>query len=318
MYGPCVGRLLELPPRWLRLAAICVLLAFPGTLVTAYAADAPAAGTKTPAKGDSKVQTETPPENKFRAVLPDGATFELVSVGDGAANDKPWWIGDGSAPAKPRNRIHFVDQTPGSKKDNNLLSRLFVFECKFKGDATIAEPALVGESTGSSAGSWSTGLLGLQQMESTLSIEIAPQSARHRALEIRGGQMDDRCHLPGDARDRGPAAAGGSALRRPGGKGRRAQLPVAIKADPDDYRVVAIDLSSREHQSTLAVSTSVEGMQLISRRFPNLRLARVREFRLQMRKWTQIEFRNISLHPGQKTNFAIFIDNMPYVRSPRR
>ncbi len=111
---------------------------------------------------------------------------------------------------------------------------------------------------------------------------------------------------------------GGVLFGDPVEKGGEAQLPVAIKADPDDFRVVAIDLSSREHQSTLAVSTWAEGMQLISRRFPNLRLARVREFRLQMRKWTQIEFRNISLHPGQKTNFAIFIDDMPYVRSPRR
>ena len=46
--------------------------------------------------------------------------------------------------------------------------------------------------------------------------------------------------------------------------------------------------------------------------FRNLRLDRIQEFHLQTRSWHEIEFRNISLHRGQKTNFAIFIDGKPY------
>jgi hypothetical protein len=51
---------------------------------------------------------------------------------------------------------------------------------------------------------------------------------------------------------------------------------------------------------------------VLNREFANLPLARIKEFHLQMRTWRLIEFRNISLHRGQRTNFAIFVDDKPY------
>ena len=160
--------------RWLRLAAICVFLE-PAARLSAHAADARAPAAKTPASGDSKARAETSPGNKYRAVLPDGATFELVAVGESPTN-KEWWNGDGSPRAMPRQTIHFLNQTQAPKKDANLLSRRFVFKCGCKGDATVAEPAFVGETKESDAGSWSMGILGTKQMESTLSVAILPQS----------------------------------------------------------------------------------------------------------------------------------------------
>jgi hypothetical protein len=131
--------------------------------------------------------------------------------------------------------------------------------------------------------------------------------------------MDDRRHVPATRGTAGTLPQGGVLFGDPVEKDGHVQLPVALKSDPDDYRIIAIDQSSHEHQSSLGISDSVEGIRLISHRFANLRLARVKAFRLQMRTWRQIEFRNISLHRGQKTNFAIFIDDTtPYVRSPRR
>jgi hypothetical protein len=32
----------------------------------------------------------------------------------------------------------------------------------------------------------------------------------------------------------------------------------------------------------------------------------------QERPWTKIEFRNVSLHRGQKTNLGVFLDGKPY------
>jgi hypothetical protein len=301
--------------RWLRLFLICVLLASPGSVLSAIATDAPAPGAKTPTNSDSKARAEARPEDKFRVVLPDGATFELVGVGESLANDKAWWNGDGSARAKPRRVIHFENQTPFSKKDTNLLSRLFVFECMYKGDASVAEPAFVGETKESSAGSWSPAFLGMKQMESTLSVEVLPQSRAAVRLKYAAGKWTTVATCPATRGTAVMLPQGGVLFGDPVEKDGNVQLPVAVKADPDNFRTIAIDQSSHEHQSSVGVSTSIEGIQLISLRFPNLRLARVKEFRLQMRTWRQIEFRNISLHRGQKTNFAIFIDDKPSVRS---
>jgi hypothetical protein len=304
----------------LRVAAIWVLLAPLGPVVSATAADPQAPGTKTPARDDSKVQAVASPLNKFCAVLPDGATFELLGVGESTANDKAWWNGDGSARAKRnlRNVFRFVNQTPFQAKDANLLNRLFVFECTHKGDASVSEPTLVGETKDSSSGSWSMGLLGSEQMQSTLSVEILPQSRATVRLKYAAGKWTTIATCPATRGIAVELPQGGVLFGDPVEKEGGVLLPVAVKSNPEAYRLVAIDHASREHHSTFGISGLSEGIRLLLPRFQNLPLARIKEFRLQMRTWQQIEFRNISLHRGQKTNFAIYIDDKPYPPQPAK
>jgi hypothetical protein len=158
----------------------------------------------------------------------------------------------------------------------------------------------------------------MNRMESALSVEILPQSRATVRLKYAAGKWTTVATCPATRGTAVTLPQGGVLFGDPVEKDGGAQLPVALKSDPDDYRIVAIDQSSREHQTSFVVSSSVEGIRLNSHGFQNLRLARVREFRLQMRTWRPIEFRNISLHRGQKTNFAIFIEDKPYVPRPRR
>jgi hypothetical protein len=101
----------------------------------------------------------------------------------------------------------------------------------------------------------------------------------------------------------------GSPVERFGGT----QLAVSVQTKLGAYRVVAIDQASAEHDAATFQSTnSFEGLRLDTHQFANLPLRRIKEFRLQLRTWQKIEFRNISLHRGQKTNFAIYIDEKRY------
>jgi hypothetical protein len=208
--------------------------------------------------------------------------------------------------------IRIANQTPFQTKDANLLSRLFVFECTHKGDASVSEPTFVGETKESSSGSWSTGFLGDEQMRSTLSVEILPQSRATVRLKYAAGKWTTIATCPATRGIAVELPQGGVLFGDPVEKEGFVLLPVAVKSDPEAYRLVAIDHASREHHSTVGISGLSEGIRLLLPHFQNLPLARIKEFRLQMRTWQQIEFRNISLHRGQKTNFAIFIDDKPY------
>lgn len=292
---------------------IYVFLGFSGPLQSATAADAPAPGAKTPPRNDSTVHAVATPGNKFGAVLPDGATFELVGVGESEADAKAWWNGDGSPRTKPRH-VFRVGMANSTQSDSNRLKRLFVFECVPKGDASVSDPAFVGETKESGAGSFAPTFLGVKQpTRSTLSVEILPQSRATVRLKYASGKWTTVATCPPT---HGTAVAlphggvlFGDAVEKNGGT----QLPVALKTEIDDFRVVAIDQAMHEHGSTFAATIGGEGIRVLYREFANLRLDRIKEFRLLMRPWRQIEFRNISLHRGQKTNFRIFVDDKPYV-----
>ena len=264
-------------------ATIYALVALSGLSMSTAAEDGPVRGVKTPPREGGKAQAETAPENKFRAVLPDGATFELVGVGD-AADDKAWWHGDGS----PRTRPHYLTQfqfakipTPFPQTTENRIKRRFVLVCKHNGDASVTEPAIVGETKESSAGSSTIAFLGVKQTESTLSVVILPQSRATVRLKYAAGKWTTVATCPPT---RGTAVAtpqGGVLFGNPTENEGGTQLPVAVNSDAEDYRFVAVDKASREHDSVVGVTSTVAGIRLLTPFFRNLRLDRIQEFHLQ-------------------------------------
>ena len=110
------------------------------------------------------------------------------------------------------------DSYPFPQTTENRIKRRFVLVCKHNGDASVTEPAIVGETKESGAGSSTIAFLGVKQTQSTLSVVILPQSRAYRPPEIRGRQMDDRCHLSPNPRDCRRDPARGRALRRSDGK----------------------------------------------------------------------------------------------------
>src|SRR5580658_9381702 len=83
--GASTGRNRKVPlpaPRRVSVAACGVTLVCFSWATSATGTDARAPGSPTPAEDLARIQPKALPENKFRAVLPDGATFELVGVND--------------------------------------------------------------------------------------------------------------------------------------------------------------------------------------------------------------------------------------------
>jgi hypothetical protein len=300
-----IAQMLKMEPFRFFVAVICSLLASFGAAVSTTAADTPVPGAKTPARIDLMIKAGAAPANKFCAVLPDGATFELVGVGESAGDDKQWWNADGSPRAKPGHVAQVENHG-----DAGRMCRLFVFACKRKEAASVAEPFFLSE-TESGTSWWFTEDLGSQQTASTLAVDIRLQSRATIRLKYAADEWTTIATCPPTHGTVVANAQGGVLFGDPIEKNGETVLPVAVKLAPHDCRIDAIDHASRAHHSTVAISDLAEDIRLLSPRFPNLRLAQIKEFRVQTRAWRQIEFRNISLHRGQKTNFGIFVDAEP-------
>ena len=89
------------------------------------------------------------------------------------------------------------------------------------------------------------------------------------------------------------------------------QLPVAVNSDAEDS---GSSPSTRRRENTTQSLCDQHGgrIPLADAFLPKLATRSNPGISLQTRSWHEIEFRNISLHRGQKTNFAIFIDGKPY------
>jgi hypothetical protein len=120
--------------------------------------------------------------------------------------------------------------------------------------------------------------------------------------------------------------AGGAGIQRPGGgvffsrastdgdDEGSTQISVAIDCDDGQFRIAVLDQQSHEHPADESDSdeSHLKSAFPVFKETFRLPLREIKEFRLQMRPWTKIEFRNVSLHRGQKTNFDVFVDGKSY------
>jgi len=100
-------------------------------------------------------------------------------------------------------------------------------------------------------------------------------------------------------------------------------LSVAYVGDDAEVRLVAVDQDSHERLSRLKSWPDVWGslrpdpIHTLESEF-NLALARIKEFRWQSRPLRRVEFRDISMKRGEKSNFGFFVDGRPHEPDRRR
>jgi hypothetical protein len=79
-------------------------------------------------------------------------------------------------------------------------------------------------------------------------------------------------------------------------------------------RIIAIDERDRECLLKFGECRSIGNLSLMTAEFTELPLARVKEFRFQIREnHHHIEFRNVSLHAGQKSPAQLYLNGKRYV-----
>jgi hypothetical protein len=360
-------------------------------------------------------QAEADPEKETaagvdRVTLSDGATIELVGVSEYPPRPDGWWSADGTPVPKPS----IVDAFPFETPVANRLMRLFVFNCLTDTRADVDGPngptdecdrqnisvGASGATSGASlsqrnlvaairraarinlaidyeGGPWRTvastdghegNLASLsckphviwETMSTTGSvpeiwvahnINLGPENVwliavdedhvlhqpRYDSNSVSGhvqvrtarfpdvriervkeyrlvtNLADRRFRFKFDANPPGAAPADDVVWGPSGEDSDAATISAACRLRMKNGRIIAVDDQNREHLSKFGEYPSVGNFCLMTAVFPRLALARVKEFRFQARTFHHhIEFRNVSLHAGQKNPARIFLDGKRY------
>lgn len=250
-------------------------------------------------------------DKKYRITLPDGATFEILGVKEASIGNS-WWLPDGSPLAHaPKGAVSVGDVFVGAP---GSISRTFEFRFLIDQSTTLSGPTILKGlgGGGSRERSESAPSDGRIIVRSSLRTEVAPGSRTSLVVNYAGGEWTTVARCP---------AAGGVVIQRPRGdvrfsraigKDGGTQITVTYIAPDADLRLVALDHESRLHRAGTGEIMKRQTNIVETQTFEDLPPAKVQEFRLQTRPWRRIEFRNVSLHRGQKTNFALFLDDRPY------
>jgi beta-lactamase regulating signal transducer with metallopeptidase domain len=252
------------------------------------------------------------PRRPFRVTLPDGAEFEVVGVCEHPANGRAWWRADGSplpiAPNEPFNSR--VNDGPQS------IHREFVVDALHDAGATVQAHI---EGGGSAAASSSEKKEGGKLRDRQRFAMAFPKNAHTAKVGIDYSGAPWTTIAQRDRSDGSPVGIGfaeggvvfGEAVETQG----TVRIPISydLKApDIGDVRLIAVDGRGHEHAPEHANFVSARNANLMSVEFREIPLAEIKEFRLQTRRTQRIEFRNISLNPGQTSHVEIFIDGKPY------
>jgi hypothetical protein len=267
-------------------------------------------------------------ENKScQVVTPSGATIELLGLCDQPSQDQLWWRADGSPiPADSKVGTMLRDNAPketGFKPDRTgdlvreAVLRLFpVLEATIVGPYVL-EPA----GTVSTGSTWDRKDSAKIIAFSYLCATIRPAARTSIFFDYSDEPWQPYAtytpadHTKADAHDMVVL------FSEPVEKGGMTSISVVHdEGQPNEvYRLVAVDvahkmhLPSRQHGQGSKGNHGFISMSYVE--FESLPLSRLREIQLQYRRLHHVEFRNVSLHRGQKSHVEVFLDQQPY-KSP--
>ncbi len=255
-------------------------------------------------------------EGAFRVVLPDGATVELIGLCEYPSAGHDWWRPDGS----PLGRVPAGDAPKDVKPmpgEGSVLREVAI-------EGTVADGADVGlNDVATRVLGSSTSLSNPAPGQRTIKriravVQLDPNSRTsfvvHDAPQpwttLARSQNTDGHVLMSTG-----GTSFGVVFPAPSEEQGSARLAVAFDIDDlahHEVRIIALDKKDRKHASKGSAQGSARGAQMLVTRFEKLPLSAISSFHFQSRKIEHVEFRNVSLHRGQKTNFAMFIEDQPY------
>ncbi len=260
-------------------------------------------------------------ESGLCAVLPDGSQIELLAVGDVPTGEKSWWQPDGIPfEQAPTRDVH--DSPP---VEPNTLVRAFVFRTLTDG-SSFTPPGSNDPIQNwwlLSSGHNEKGKIGEKIREDDYFIFSAAMWHDARVTIVRD-YIDHRWKTVSTADQQGRTITHNSLSGRvvwdkPVKDYGGFRISVSCRLAVDVARIRALDDNSRLHfPEHDECKTDAETTRLIVHFF-ELPLASVKEFRLETRAPKhQVEFRNISLHRGQKSPVQIYLDGKPCPSRTRR
>jgi beta-lactamase regulating signal transducer with metallopeptidase domain len=249
-------------------------------------------------------------KTKFEARLPSGIMIELLGVSENPSKDKPWWRPDGS----PLGERPYDSMIGPVSSDQSHVAREFAVllhkipsepvgtQMEFKPTYNAAaggNPKLINKYEGK-LDAMAVSLPDQATVTVRFAVADGPWEtiwesweSGGREQKYIGTQKGSFGFLSIDEKDRG--------------------VTVALVQDiiGPEMRVIAVGVDGREHRASASSEGGAGNFSQILARFSKLSVKDVKGFRLQKRPYHWIEFRNVSLHPGQKTDVQIVLTDKP-------
>ena len=107
---------------------------------------------------------------------------------------------------------------------------------------------------------------------------------------------------------------GGVMLARPTEEQGTTTIIAAFDLDDDEhreFRILAVDAAGNKLEAKKHSKLNARNAHMLIAHFENTPFEKVETFLFQSRKFQNVGFRNVSLHRGQKTKFAVHIGDEP-------
>ncbi|MGD0383860.1 MAG: DUF1559 domain-containing protein [Thermoguttaceae bacterium] len=243
----------------------------------------------------------------FVARLPSGITVELLGVSENPSKDKPWWRPDGTPlaerPYESLNSVTYSDQPHVAREFAVLVGNL------------PSEPVgtkLEFDPTYDAAGGGTPKLLDPYKGElHAMAVSLPDQPTVTVRFAVADGPWETVIE------NRGSTAMGttkgGFIFSRPvetqlpNSDARVILISITHEIIDDETRVAAVGTDGQEHLASSSTGSGAHNFIQITAEFSKIALKDIKVFRLQKREYKWVEFRNVSLQAGQKTDVQIVL-----------
>jgi hypothetical protein len=231
--------------------------------------------------------------------------IELLALSHHPSADEPWWQPDGSPwtngvfenPTRHSSdtkgqRFEFVFQRRGLPTDVTLE---YNFEPRAPEVSSADQPLRQGKAL----------------PDHSLVVALLPESAKEVTIRlgVAAGEWKRMVAWIPQRGGGGAFSLGHQTCRAlfldPVESGGEARIAVSYnKVSGWTTRVTALDTGGKLHES-FPFGGSLDDVATAEGRFPGLPLRRVKEFRFEARPYAYVEFRNVSLQPGERTQVEV-------------
>ncbi|NLE30201.1 MAG: hypothetical protein GX629_11085, partial [Phycisphaerae bacterium] len=267
-------------------------------------------GTATPTATDEKPLTDKSENGKtFKATFSNGVTAELAGVAYHPSKGKQWWRADGS-----EMNISPCDWKDDGSEIQAVEKRkeyIFVIELANLSDRSLnskwkISPSLSTHSSSSycfKEGSLAQGFYGSKAV-------VASDVTKVKiSFGLAAGEWKPCVASNGKVRRTDIVRLEDKVAEITLMEAYQVENEIRIEAKDNalNYanRIIAIDKEDKIHQPSPMSRNLEQPLRLTKARFGNLKLDQIKEFQFQTRPYEWVEFKNVSLEPGFKTEVEI-------------
>jgi hypothetical protein len=237
----------------------------------------------------------------FEARLPSDITVELLGVSENPSDDKAWWRPDGSTlPQRP-----YVSLSNVTYSDQLHVAREFAVLVRNLPSEPVGTK-LEFDPTYDAAGGGTTKLLDPYKGElHAMTVSLPDQPTVTVRFAVADGPWQTVQECEGEAAI--GTSMGGFIFSQAFEKDGNVVISVTHDITGPEGRVIAVGPDGKEHCASSSSELGAHSFHQIMATFSNLSLKDIKVFRLQKRDYKWVEFRNVSLQPGQKTDVQIVL-----------